>query len=49
MENKEIGLNEIIKLIKQDVKINGDVPVTSNKLLNLLELALENITSKGNG
>jgi hypothetical protein len=46
MANEEIGLNEIIKLVKQDAKINGDLPVTSNKLLNLLELALENITPK---
>ena len=48
MDNEEIGLKEIIKIMKTDVKINGDVPVTSNKLLNLLELALENVTSKGN-
>ena len=42
MDDKNKGLKEIVKILKMDVKINGDQTLTTNKLLNLLELTLEN-------
>ena len=43
MDDKNKGLKEIVKILKMDVKINGDQTLTTNKLLNLLELTLENV------
>jgi hypothetical protein len=43
MDDKNKGLKEIVKILKMDIKINGDQTLTTNKLLNLLELTLENI------
>tara|TARA_R110000803_G_scaffold95256_1_gene163077 strand:+ start:462 stop:626 length:165 start_codon:yes stop_codon:yes gene_type:complete len=42
MADDHTGLKEIIKIMKTDVKINGDQTLTTNKFLNLLKLALEN-------
>jgi hypothetical protein len=49
MADEHTGLKEVIKLAKQDIKINGDHPVTLSKFLNLLELALENANPQDNG
>jgi hypothetical protein len=47
MADEHTGLKEIIKIMKTDVKINGDQTLTTNKFLNLLELALENANPQG--
>lgn len=49
MADEHTGLKEIIKIMKTDVKINGDQTLTTNKFLNLLELALENSTANETG
>jgi hypothetical protein len=49
MADEHTGLKEIIKIMKTDVKINGDQTLTTNKFLNLLELALDNANSQDNG
>lgn len=48
MADEHTGLKEIIKIMKTDVKINGDQTLTTNKFLNLLELALENANPQDN-
>ena len=45
-DNKEIGLKKIIEVLDQDIKLNGDQPLTTTKLKRVLEMVYDDITKE---
>jgi hypothetical protein len=44
--NKEIGIQKIIEVLDQDIKLNGDQPLTTTKLKRVLEVVYDDITKE---
>jgi|TARA_B110000090_G_scaffold31171_1_gene32945 hypothetical protein len=44
--NKEIGIQKIIEVLDQDIKLNGDQPITTTKLKRVLEVVYDDITKE---
>jgi hypothetical protein len=42
-DNKEIGIKKIIEVLEQDIKLNGDQPLTTTKLKRVLEVVYDEI------
>ena len=45
-DNKEIGIKKIIEVLEQDIKLNGDQPITTTKLKRVLEVVYDDITKE---
>ena len=45
-DNKEIGIKKIIEVLEQDIKLNGDQPLTTTKLKRVLEMVYDDITKE---
>ena len=41
--NKEIGIQKIIEVLDQDIKLNGDQPLTTTKLKRVLGVVYDEI------
>ena len=44
--NEQIGIKKIIQVLDQDIKLNGDQPLTTTKLKRVLEMAYDDITKE---
>ena len=44
--NKEIGIQKIIEVLDQDIKLNGDQPLTTKKMKRILEMVYKEIASE---
>ena len=44
--NKEIGIQKIIEVLDQDIKLNGDQPLTTTKLKRVLEMVYDDINKE---
>ena len=44
--NEQIGIKKIIEVLDQDIKLNGDQPLTTTKLKRVLEMVYDDITKE---
>ena len=44
--NEQIGIKKIIEILDQDIKLNGDQPLTTTKLKRVLEMVYDDITKE---